>query len=435
MVNIIGGGLAGVEAALFLANLGVKVNLYEMRPKVQTEVHKTSDFAELVCSNSFRSTDIYTAIGLLKTEMEILGSKVIEAAKIAKIEAGTSLNVDREKFSKYLTKLVQNNENITIIREEIKKIDLKNITIIAAGPLCSDNLKKEIGDLFGEDELNFFDAVAPIISFDSINLDVCYFKDRYDKGEGNYLNCPMNKEQYDKFLNFLMNAEKKAPKEFEKNVFDGCMPIEAMASRGYKTLLFGPMKPVGLDLDNKPKNYAVVQLRPDDNKKTMYNIVGFQTSLTHQEQKHMMKYIPGLENAKILRFGQIHQNFYINSPSILDKNMQTKKYKNIFFAGQISGVEGYLESAANGLLTGICVYNYLNKINSNFSFPKETMIGALCDYLTLPNKKFLPMNANFGLFLDCNLRKKEKKIFYYNRSIELLNNLLKENKWITKKNS
>lgn len=427
-VNIIGAGLAGCEAALFLANRKINVRLYEMRPSVQTEVHKTDMFAELVCSNSFRSKERLSAIGLLKHELEMLDSKIYKVALDNEISAGNSLNVDRNKFSLDITNLVKNNEYIEVVNEEFTTINENEITIIASGPLCSLKLQNELKRLVGDLELNFYDALAPIISYDSINMDICYFKSRYDKGEPNYINCPMDIDSYTNFYKYLTISESFAPKDFEKNVFEGCMPVEAMAKRGFKTLLYGPFKPVGLNREGE-KHFAVVQLRPDDNFKTMYNIVGFQTSLLHKHQKQLINLIPGLENAKILRFGQIHKNFYLNSPNIIKPGQNFKNYENIFIAGQISGVEGYLESCASGLYCAISVYNYI-KNNEILQLPYDTMIGAMGRYLTLKNSKFLPMNANFGLFGDYDMPKGLKKEFFVNRSINSIIEFKNKHKWI-----
>lgn len=429
-VNVIGGGLAGVEVAYFLANHDIKVNLYEMKPIKYSEAHSSDFLAELVCSNSLRSNDLKTAVGLLKEEMRVLNSLVIEAAEASQIAGGTSLMVDRNYFSQYITNKIKAHPNITIINQEVTTIDPSEITVIAAGPLASKGLVDELLKLTNQTNLNFFDAVAPIIEFDSINLDVCYFKDRYDKGEGSYLNCPMNKDQYDQFYQALITAERHAPKDFEREVFEACMPIEVMAERGYQTPLFGPLKPIGLERDNE-KPYAVVQLRPDDFSKKMYNMVGFQTSLKHGQQKAVIQMIPGLENANILRYGVIHKNTYFNSPKILNRGFQFKDYPNLFLVGQISGVEGYVESAASGIAAGINIYSLIN-FDKSLLLPNETIIGSLDRYITTYNNSFVPMNANFGIIkdLEFKVKKKEKRAAYATRSIETLEQLIKDNEWI-----
>lgn len=429
-VHVIGGGLAGVEAAYFLANKGVKVKLYEMRPNKMTEAHQTDKLGELVCSNSLRSNDIKTAVGLLKREMEALGSLVIKAAKAAQIHGGISLMVDREEFSKYITNEIKSHENIEIISKEVTKVDLETPTIICAGPLASNNLVNHLLELTGEENLNFYDAVAPIISFDSINLDICYFKDRYEDGKGTYLNCPMTKLEYDNFYKALVNAERYAPKDFERAIFEACMPIEVMAERGYQTPLFGPLKPVGLEVDGI-RPYAVVQLRPEDFSNKMYNLVGFQTSLRQGAQREVIKMIPGLENAEILRYGVVHRNTYFNSPKILNNGFNFKKYPNLYLAGQISGVEGYVESAASGIAAAISLYNKITN-GENLFLPDFTIMGSLSKYVSTPNSNFVPMNANFGIVpsLEEKVRKKERREAYAKRALDSLEKFKKENECI-----
>lgn len=425
-VKVIGGGLAGSELAYSLANHGILVTLYEMRDKVATPVHKTNKLAELVCSNSFRSNEITNAVGLLKEEMRLLGSLIIEAAEKFEIPGGTSLMVDREGFSEYVTKKVSDHPLIEIVYEEVDKIDIDELTVIAAGPLASSKLSKEIQKYFGDDKLFFFDAVAPIIDKESIDFSKCYYKSRYDKGEANYLNCPMTKEEYDLFYQELSNAEKVIPKDFELNVFEGCMPVEVLAKRGIDTLRFGPLKPVGLEHEgNRP--YAVVQLRPDNLNQTMYNMVGFQTHMTWGEQKRVIRLIPGLENAEIIRYGVIHRNTYINSPHFLNSGYQSKEYPNIFFAGQISGVEGYVESAASGLNVSYQIISYL-KNKKIKPFPIDTVIGSMGRYISTPNIDFVPMNANFGLIppLDIKASKKDRRNILAKRSILSLEKYLEE---------
>lgn len=428
-VNVIGAGLAGSEAAYYLAKKGVEVTLFEMRPVVKTPAHATANFAELVCSNSLRSDSPTQAIGLLKREMELLGSIVLKAANLYKLEGGTSLMVDRVKFSDYITKTLRNHPNIKLVRKEVTKVP-DGYTIIAAGPLASDKLVNDILTLVDSETLNFYDAVAPIVDIDSINLDVCYFKDRYDKGVGSYLNCPMTKQEYFNFYNELINAETVAPKDFEKNIFEGCMPVEVMAKRGPETLTYGPFKPVGLEYNDK-KPYAVLQLRPDDFSKNMYNIVGFQTSLKYPEQRRILKMVPGLENVIFYRYGVIHKNTYFKSPEILNEGYQFKKRKDLFLAGQISGVEGYVESAASGLAAAINLYSIM--VNKKpFIFPNTTIIGSLSKYVSTPNTNFVPMNANFGIIeeLGYRLKRKEKRERYYKRSIKEIKTLKEDNPWM-----
>lgn len=431
MVKIIGAGLAGVEAAYFLANQHIKVKLYEMRPKKMTPAHQSGHFAELVCSNSLRSNDILNAVGLLKKEMQSFNSLIIEAAYHAQVPAGSSLAVDRDMFSSYIEDKILNHENIEVIMDEVKDIDTNQYTIIAAGPLASDDLFTSIFKLFKQEHLHFFDAIAPIIDAHTINMDIAYLKSRYDKGEAAYINCPMNKEQYDQFYEALMNADKVEHKDFEQNVFEGCMPVEVMASRGRETLLFGPLKPVGLEQEGKERPYAVIQLRQDDFSKSMYNIVGFQTHLTWPAQKKVIQMIPGLENAEIIRYGVMHRNTYIESPKVLNASFQAKEYPKLFFAGQISGVEGYVESAASGLNAAIQLASLI-KFEQLIPLPKETMMGAMAHYISSYNRSFVPMNANLGLFpeLGYKHKKKERKMLYVERSMKHLQTFKEENAWI-----
>ena len=426
-VTIVGAGLAGSEAAYQLAKRGIKVKLYEMRPKKFTSAHKTSGFAELICSNSLRAASIENAVGLLKEEMNRIGSIIMEAAYATKVEAGGALAVDRDLFSEYITNKLRSMENIEIINEEITSIP-DGACIIASGPLTSDALHQEIVKLVG-DHLYFFDAVAPIITYDSIDMNKVFLASRYNKGEASYLNCPMNKEEFDKFYDYLINAEVVLPKEFEMKVFEGCMPIEDMAKRGKQTLLFGPMKPVGLDDPRTGRwPYAVVQLRQDNATKTLYNLVGFQTHLKFGAQKELLKLIPGLENCEIVRYGVMHRNTYMNSPKLLNVGYQLKKRPNLFFAGQMTGVEGYVESASSGLIAGINMYRYLNDLpllNLNY----RTSIGSLASYVANPSvENFVPMNANFGIFETFTERtpKKSRKAMYSERALAELDNLLKE---------
>src|SRR5690554_992263 len=427
IIKVIGAGLAGSEAAYYLAKQGFEVKLYEMRSVKMTPAHQTGNFAELVCSNSLRSNDPLNAVGLLKDEMRILNSLIIEAAEIAKVPAGSSLAVDREVFSGYIEDKIKNHPNIEVINEEVQTIDIDEYTVIAAGPLASDSLAQHIRELFHMDQLHFFDAIAPIIEKDSINMDIAYYKSRYDKGDADYINCPMTKEQYDAFYEALVNAETAQVKDFENNVFEGCMPVEVMAKRGAQTLTFGPLKPVGLEKPNGDRPYAVIQLRRDDALNEMYNIVGFQTSLTFGEQKRIINLIPGLEKANIIRYGVIHRNTYIESPKVLNNSFQVINKPNIFFAGQISGVEGYVESAASGLNVAIQIASLL-KNNKLSPLPETTVLGSMARYVSTKNQNFVPMNANFGLLpsLDLKHKKNERKQLYAKRALEDLNNFKEE---------
>ncbi|MEI8128498.1 MAG: methylenetetrahydrofolate--tRNA-(uracil(54)-C(5))-methyltransferase (FADH(2)-oxidizing) TrmFO [bacterium] len=410
-VNIIGAGLAGAECALQLAKQGIKVRLYEMRPKKTTGAHVSADFAEFVCSNSLGSYDITNASGLLKREMEMLGGELIKIAYNCQLPAGGALAIDRELFSKKVTDLIENNENIEIIREEITQIP-DTPTVIASGPLTSDCLANSIKEFTQSEHLHFFDAIAPIVECESVNLDTAFYASRYDKGEASYINCPMNKEQYEKFYNILINAPKIELKEFERDAkfFESCLPVEVLASRGVDTLRFGPMKPVGLiDKRTGEENYAVVQLRQDNSAKTLYNLVGFQTNLKWASQKELIHSIPGLENANIVRYGVMHRNTFINSPKVLNATLQTRKRPDLFFAGQITGTEGYTESIATGLLAGINMAKYL-KNSPLLTLPKETMLGALCNYISFEgHKHFQPINSNWGIVPSIELPKKERK--------------------------
>ena len=399
-INVIGGGLAGSEAAYQIAKRGINVKLYEMKPKKFSPAHSNENFAEIVCSNSFKSASLTNACGLLKEELRRLDSLLIRCADITKVPAGQALAVDRGEFSKLVTSEIEKNERIEIIREEVSKLP-DGITIIATGPLTSDALSDELISLTG-DKLFFYDAAAPIVTKESINMDKAFTADRYGKGESDYINCPMTKEEYDTFYNELINAEGITKHEFEKgNLFEGCMPIEEMAKRGSQTLTFGPLKPVGFD----KKYYAVVQLRQDNKEGTLYNLVGFQTNLKFGEQKRVFSLIPALENAEFVKYGVMHRNTYINSPKLLDETYNLKG-TDIYFAGQISGVEGYVESIASGLVAGI---NAVQKIEgkNKIVFSDETIIGALSKYISSPNKDFQPMNANFGI-LNCDKKFKSK---------------------------
>ena len=425
-VGIIGGGLAGSEAAWYLANKGVKVNLYEMRPKKMTPAHKTGNLGELVCSNSLGSKELSTASGLLKKEMELLNSLIIKAAKEAYVPAGQALAVDREKFSNFITETLENHKNVNIIREEIKDInDLsEDIILIASGPLTSENLSNSLKNLIGENYLYFYDAIAPIVYADSIDFSKGFWGSRYGKGGNDYFNLPMTKEEYERFYKALISAQQVPLKDFERNYYEACLPIEEIARRGKETLLYGPLKPVGLiDPKTGKRPYAVVQLRKENKEGTLFNLVGFQTKLTYPEQKRVFRLIPGLENAEFARLGQIHRNTYINSPRLLNKDLSLKKKDNIFFAGQITGVEGYSESAASGIYAAINIFRKLNG-KEPLIFPKETMIGALINYITDENKKeFQPMGANFGILPPLKEKIKDKKLKrlkYSERALESL---------------
>lgn len=413
-VNVIGAGLAGCECAWILAKNGIKVKLYEMKPIKKTEAHKSDNFAELVCSNSLKSDEITNACGLLKKEMQMLGSIFVESAHKTRVEAGQALAVDREKFAEYITDKIKNDNNIEIIYEEVDDVEkLEGITVIATGPLTSKPLLENISKLVGEEKLYFYDAEAPIVSADSIDMNIAYRMNRYGKiGEGDYLNLPMTKDEYFSFYNALITAEEAPRHDFDKLVlFEGCMPIEQMAKRGEKTLVFGPLKPVGLQNPNtEEKPYAVVQLRSENKENTMYNLVGFQTSLKFGEQKRVFGMIPGLQNATFERYGVMHKNSYINSSKILDNKFCMKENSNIYFAGQISGVEGYVESAASGMMVA---YNILNKIKGTcVEFPDTTMLGSLAKYISTENKHFQPMNANFGILKPLDVKIKDKKERY-----------------------
>ncbi|MBG9825675.1 tRNA (uracil-5-)-methyltransferase [Bacillus safensis] len=428
-VNVIGAGLAGSEAAWQIAKRGIKVNLYEMRPVKQTPAHHTDKFAELVCSNSLRANALTNAVGVLKEEMRHLDSAIIAAADESSVPAGGALAVDRHEFAANVTDRVKNHPNVTVFQEEVQSIP-EGPTIIATGPLTSEALSKELKSLTGEEYLYFYDAAAPILEKDSIDMDKVYLKSRYDKGEAAYLNCPMTEEEFDRFYEALISAETVPLKEFEKEIFfEGCMPIEVMAKRGKKTMLFGPMKPVGLEDPKTGKRpYAVVQLRQDDAAGTLYNIVGFQTHLKWGDQKEVFRLIPGLEEAEIVRYGVMHRNTFINSPSLLRPTYQFKNRDDLFFAGQMTGVEGYVESAASGLVAGINAARFV-KGEELVTLPEETAIGSMAHYITSTNKKsFQPMNANFGLLKDLGVRiknKQERYEEYAKRAIETIQTISK----------
>ncbi len=400
LLVVIGGGLAGCEAAWQAAKRGISVLLYEMKPGRFSPAHRSDKLAELVCSNSLRSDSIENAVGLLKEEMRRLDSLILEAAQETRVPAGGALAVDREQFSAFITERIENLPHVEVRREEIKKIPESELTIVATGPLTSEDLAHELVRLAGAEDLYFYDAIAPIVEAESIDMTTAFKASRYNKGEGDYINCPMTKEQYETFVDEILRAEKVPLRTFEKEVyFEGCMPIEIMAERGRQSLAFGPMKPVGLvDSKTGKQPYAVVQLRQEDACGSLYNMVGFQTKMTWKEQPGIFRKIPGLENAQFHRLGSIHRNTYLNSPSILEKTLQIKGLPHIFLAGQLCGVEGYVESSAMGLLAGI---NGARKVLGEHQMtpPPTTVLGALVLYITEANPVgFQPMNANFGLF-------------------------------------
>ena len=447
-ISIIGGGLAGSEAAYQISKKGIEVKLYEMKPNKFSPAHNNENLAEIVCSNSFKSNLHTNACGLLKEELRLLDSLLIKTADEVAVPAGQALAVDREEFSKIITDKIKSLKNVEIIRKEVgknennvslKEISKNGIVIIATGPLTSDSLSKEIIELTGSQGLHFYDAAAPIIEKESINMNIAFWGDRYkqerekdeeieswkkrisEDTENNYINLPMNKEEYEKFCNELVNAEVVELHNFEKKeIFEGCMPIEVMAKRGMDTLRFGPLKPVGFtDPRTGKRPYAIVQLRQDNSKGNLFNMVGFQTNLKFGEQKRVFRLIPGLENAEFTKYGVMHRNTFINSPELLDETYNLRRNENIFFAGQITGVEGYVESIASGLVAGLnairkyeALENKNNDVIEKISFPQETMIGALSKYIATPNKNFQPMNANFGILPDLPEKIKDKKEKY-----------------------
>ena len=484
-ITIIGGGLAGAETAYQIAKRGIKVKLYEMKPIKYSPAHVNKNLAEIVCSNSFKSNLLTNACGLLKEELRRLDSLLIKIADETSVPAGQALAVDREIFSKKVTKAIEENENIEVIHEEITNIEeiaREGIVIIATGPLTSDDLARNIQEITGQNKLYFYDAAAPIVNKDSINFDIAFYGDRYaqekkkeesieewkkrleeEKEEQSYINLPMNQEEYENFVNELVNAEVVTLHDFEKReIFEGCMPIEIMAKRGLDTLRFGPLKPVGFDDPRTGRRpYAVVQLRQDDKQATMYNMVGFQTNLKYGEQKRVFSMIPGLENAEFIKYGVMHRNTYIHSTELLDETYNLKSNPNIYFAGQITGVEGYVESISSGMVAGLnAVLQYKNrrnesinaekgnnilqkdekfnintndsfdmlnadpKLKSKLTFSEYTVIGALAKYISTPNTKFQPMNANFGILPQFPEKIKDKKIKYTklaDRALEDLN--------------
>jgi len=410
-VIVIGAGLAGSEAAWQLANRGLRVIIYEMRPQKLTPAHKTGYFAELVCSNSLRSKDLTNAVGLLKEELRKLGSLIIESADINQIPGGKALVVDRERFAKYITEKLLNHPNIRFVCEEMTEIPTDKVVIVATGPLTSDPLAKSLAKLISEPFLHFYDAISPIVYGDSIDWGKVFVADRYGEEEGAYVNCPLTKEEYERFVQELLRAEKVPLHSFEEpKYFEGCLPIEVMAERGIDTLRYGPMKPKGLiDPRTGKEPYAVVQLRPENAERTLYNMVGFQTKLKYHEQERVFRLIPGLEKAEFARYGSIHRNTFVNAPKVLTPYLQLKNYPNVFLAGQITGVEGYVESTAMGLVAGINAYRLI-KGKELVTPPPETAIGSLVHYLQHSNPKhFQPMNINWGLFPEIPGKRKLKK--------------------------
>ena len=443
-ITVIGGGLAGSEAAYQIAKRGIKVKLYEMKPKKFSPAHSNKNLAEIVCSNSFKSNLHTNACGLLKEELRLLDSLLIKIADETAVPAGQALAVDRELFSEKVTKELEKNPLIEIYNEEVTDIAemaKEGIVIIATGPLTSEGLSKDILRITGSDKLYFYDAAAPIVSKESINFDIAFYGNRYEQEkkkdetmdqwkerllvqEQSYINLPMNKEEYERFCNELINAEVVELHKFEKQeIFEGCMPVEIMAKRGIDTLRFGPLKPVGFDDPRYGKRpYAVVQLRQDDSIASIYNIVGFQTNLKFGEQKRVFSMIPGLENADFVKYGVMHRNTYINSPILLDNTYNLKSNSNIFFAGQITGVEGYVESISSGLVAGINAAQKLSN-KKQITFDEKTMIGALAKYISTPNDKFQPMNANFGIVPELDEKIKDKKLKYGKLADRALENL------------
>ena len=434
-IKVVGAGLAGCEAAWQAAKMGVFVDLYEMKPAKKSPAHHSDGFAELVCSNSLRSNQLNNAVGLLKAELSLLDSLIMEAAYATEVPAGSALAVNRDDFSSYITQKIKSHPRITVHYEEVTEIDTDEITVIASGPLTSEALSSAIAEITGGNELHFFDAAAPIVDFSTVNMNKAFFASRYGKGNPeDYLNCPMNEEEYQNFYNALISADVAPLKAFDKElqediqVFEGCMPVEVMASRGYDTLRFGPMKPVGLPLPSTGEDaFATVQLRRENKEGTMYNIVGFQTHLTFGEQKRVFRMIPGLENAEFFRYGVMHRNTYINSPGFLTPLYSVANKPRLFFAGQMTGVEGYVESTSSGFVAGINAALFaLGK--EKILFPKETEIGALSHYVSEGgvSSSFQPMNANFGIIAPFDKKvkggKKNRNEAYAARSLEIIKN-------------
>ena len=416
IVNVIGAGLAGCECAYQLAKRGIKVRLYEQKPIEFSPAHSSKDFAEIVCSNSFKSKELTNACGLLKEEMRLLDSLIISAADQNSVPAGASLSVDREKFSAYITQIIKENKNIEVINEVFENIDENQITVIATGPLTNEKLSKNLAKLIGQESLYFFDAAAPIVSLSSLDENYYFEGNRYNKGDenssGDYINCTMTKDEYDLFYNELISAKTVELKDFENDkVFEGCMPVEIMAKRGYKTLLYGMLKPVGLyDEKHNVKPYAVLQLRKESNFNDLYNLVGFQTNLLFGEQKRVFSLIPALKNAEFVKYGVMHKNTFLNAPKLLNNLYQLKGHENIYIAGQLSGVEGYVESTASGLNVALNIIQILNNKEPQL-FSSQTVIGALINYITSANENgFQPMNANWGIVANSNKNNRENSI-------------------------
>jgi len=428
-INIIGAGLAGSECALYLANKGYKVHLFDIKTKARTPAHHSDNFAEIVCSNSFKSDDENTASGVFKRELTQLGCNLLKVAYQHCVPAGQALAVDRDTFSEEITKLIKEHKNIEIFTENVNKIEDDAITIIATGPLTTPEMCETLKQMLGENFFYFYDAAAPIVSAESIDMNKAFFASRYNKGDADYLNCAMNREEYVNFYNELINAESVQLHDFEKkNIFESCMPIEIMAKRGVDAIRFGPLKPVGIHNPHKEeKPYAIVQLRKENNEATMYNLVGFQTNLTFPEQKRVFRLIPGLENAEFLRYGVMHTNNFVNFPKCLDKYSRLKTNANVFIAGQLSGVEGYVESIASGLYCAINVVRMLEN-KSLISFSADTIIGGLYNYLENADiDHFQPINANFGILNPINERdKKLRNVKYRLRSLEEIAKIVKE---------
>ncbi len=421
-VNVIGCGLAGAEATYQLAKRNIHVDVYEMKPVKFSPAHSSENFAEIVCSNSLKSEDLGTASGCLKAEMDIFDSLILEMARKSRVPAGTALAVDREKFSSLVTKQIENLSGVTIHREEVTNIDLSVPTIIATGPLTSDALATQISKLIGSENLHFYDASAPIIDGDTLNTEKTFTAGRYGKGESDYINCPLNREEYYNFVRELVKAERVELHEFEKSeIFEGCMPIEVMASRGEDTLRFGPLRPVGFKTENNEKPYAVVQLRKESNTNSLYNIVGFQTNLKFGEQKRVFSMIPALENVDFVKYGVMHRNSYICAPKHLNADFSVKGFENLYIAGQLAGVEGYVESTMSGMIAGIFLANKI--IGKSLDYlPKTTIMGAITNYLTTASEEnFQPMNANFGILpsLDAKIKDKSlRKLAYSKRALD-----------------
>ena len=429
-VKIIGAGLAGCEAAYQIAKRGISVELYEMKPNKFSPAHSNENLAEIVCSNSFKSNLKTNACGLLKEELRMLDSFLIKIADETRVPAGQALAVDRENFSKRVTEEIEKIDNIELIRKEITSLNLDEYTIIATGPLTSDSLYKNILSIIKENDLHFYDAAAPIIEKNSINMDIAFFGDRYGKGDSSYINLPMNQEEYEKFYEELISSEIVELHDFEKKeIFEGCMPIEVMAKRGKDTLRYGPLKPVGFEDPRTGKRpYAIVQLRQDNTVGTLYNMVGFQTNLKFGEQKRVFSMIPGLEKAEFVKYGVMHRNTFINSSNLLDETFCMKDNNKIYFAGQITGVEGYVESIMSGLVAGINIARKI-KGEEKIVFSDRNMIGALCKYVSTSNEKFQPMNANFGILPQAEYRIKDKMQRYEdlsNTSISILKTMIED---------